>query len=372
MDGSLSLDFNFLQMKKLRIHSDEKSSDYAKEMNELQTNLNNTRELFNNLYINEQTAKIISKVMKIFDPFNTFKYDTNKIHKGQIVNNSWLKLWEILSTFKLISHISKDETFITLDVSNKPGASISALNHYVKTMTGIKSHIWIGMCSDKENNELYSKYESRWLESDLKLNDIDEVVNKCSKISDKVCLAIFDYSLELLDYNKQEINYIPYLMGQLYILSQTLNLGGNSVIKIYTLFEKETQSILIMLSKVFKEVFLYHPYASKGTNSETHIVCINFQGIDLAMVENIKKRAINEEPSSYMRCFHEYCKNIYVGQISSLSQSLEIYKKMQSNEELLKTLKIDAKNITKSYVQAWASMFPVKTLKCKDKLRIKD
>src|SRR5208282_4704225 len=56
------------------------------------------------------------------------------------ISQAWLKMYEVLTNFDLISKDGK--TFKSFHLCEAPGNFISAINHYIKTNTTIKDFDW--------------------------------------------------------------------------------------------------------------------------------------------------------------------------------------------------------------------------------------
>lgn len=56
-----------------------------------------------------------------------------------------------------------------------------------------------------------------------------------------------------------------------------LRAGGNFVIKMFTLFEACSVSVMYMLNCIFQRVHIYKPATSKRGNSEVYVICLDYQ-----------------------------------------------------------------------------------------------
>lgn len=59
---------------------------------------------------------------------------------------------------------------------------------------------------------------------------------------------------------------------------ELLEPGGTFVLKIFTIFEHQTISLLYLLNCIFKSVTVFKPCTSKSGNSEVYIICLRYKG----------------------------------------------------------------------------------------------
>jgi 23S rRNA U2552 (ribose-2'-O)-methylase RlmE/FtsJ len=86
----------------------------------------------------------------------------------------------------------------------------------------------------------------------------------------------FDFSM---DYSKQEVNAFPLILASFLIGLQSLQRGGMMVIKVFDIFTKATQDLLLGSSLCFKEFTIYKPATSRPCNSERYFIGKGFMGV---------------------------------------------------------------------------------------------
>ncbi|KAK3283926.1 hypothetical protein CYMTET_8399 [Cymbomonas tetramitiformis] len=92
------------------------------------------------------------------------------------------------------------------------------------------------------------------------------------------------------DFNRQEeLNAQPHL-GQDLAGLLTLTLGGNFVVKHYTLFEPFSYTLILVLGTLFEEFFLCKPVTSRPTNSECYLVGRGFLGLPPRIRDALQNR----------------------------------------------------------------------------------
>jgi len=344
-----------------------------------------TKSMLDKYYTSDIESKDFSQVLNLFDPFRTYKYRIAQSYRGQNVSNAWLKFWELICEFKLIPNSMPGESFISFDNAALPGSGILAINHYVKTSTSLKSHVWYACSLDEKEDALadsYSlvkNYPSRWLMNSGNNGDVTKLANLKSifnQLSDKIDLYTSDLGFDVSsDYNGQEDQHCHCNLGQILLGMYVLKKGGNLVVKMYTFFSTFTQSLLIYCSKVFEKFYITKPMSSRVTNSECYLVGIDFLGIpeDIQILET-RLDKFSLEPlipvqDFYNNIFLEAAQGIYGAQISSLLNVINLYDGISKNfEPSIKLLKTETRDMHNIITSKWVQLYPFKSLRQKDRL----
>lgn len=260
----------------------------------LKKNLEFTKSKFDTFGLSN---KKIERITSIYDPFKYEKHNlANKIN-GVNVTNAWLKCYEIICKYNIISTydgIQIKDKLIHFDNASLPGSFILAIHHYIKTKIPSMEYEWKASSLIRDNDalddsyNLYNNYPDNWI-MDLDNNgDItnmsvinDILVKFNNPSSEKVDLYTSDLGFGISeDYNKQEIKHIRANTAQIFISLNIMKCGANCIIKHYTYFESYTQSYLFVFSKLFKHCYIYKPVSSKKLNSEVYIIGIGFMQSD--------------------------------------------------------------------------------------------
>jgi hypothetical protein len=221
---------------------------------------------------------MFGQILNLFDPFRFFKYQLAQTCYGQNVNNAWFKLWELVWEFGLVPGSLAGESFVSFHNAGLPGHWILALNHYVKTATNLKSHVWFGLApSEAEDTfKLRERYPGHWLPAEP--GDVDElsyVRAARDRFTERVHLYTSDQGLDAAEYEGQEAKHARLNVGQILLGLYTLRPGGHMVVRLYTFFEPLTQSVIAFCAGLFREVHIAKPLASKIINSECYLVALD-------------------------------------------------------------------------------------------------
>lgn len=313
-------------------------------------------------YRKENTREEFKKVMSLFDPYRSIKYVISRDFRAQAVTNSWTKMWEILSYFDLVPQSMRNESYITFETSDVLGGSFQALHHYVKTNTFIKSHVW-SLNAPESSRDVFGfqqHYESRT--SRCGLENVREAL--LQQGLDKVHLFVADRGVENSDYNKLEEVHFPQLLKEVELAFLCLEKGGSAIFKAYTMFKDETIGVVSSLCEMFEKVFVYKPRTSKITMSECYLVGINYKGkigddnltAKVSIPASVVLGGIQADSINRARCLYEEISNEGKG----------------GDEKFWKGLRSVYKPKIAKLQTEWFRKFPIKSLRPKDKLKIKD
>lgn len=381
-------------------------SEYQK-LKKIAVKLEETKDKLDKYYTDSNQAKNFNKVLRCFDHFREDKYKISKDSNGQMVTNSWLKFWELISEFKLIpkkkkisqevqsfDDIQEESEFTVLCNSNTPGADLLAINHYIHTKSNFKEYNWTVLLGKNVDTEykLLKNYQ------DNHILNIDVTDKKCQdllreRLHRNVDLYTSDIGVELSqDYNKQEDLHCKDNLGQIVTGLLTLKYGGSMIFKQYTFFSDFSISLIYILTFLFTNVYICKPDTSKKTNSETYIVCTNFIEQDNKLLENylldrldnfnnsslINMTSISED---FLEEIVRASDKIFTLQMKYLESAISHYEKAYSDDNVCtkqkgniftEKYKVEITTLTgeKQILQDWNINHKVKKLNDKKKLNI--
>jgi len=273
------------------------------------------------------------------DYINNKELTNNKFDKLPIkINNSFLKLWEILDTFKLISHNASK--FKVLHLCEAPGQMIVCTRYWVeqnceKLSANMNNYDWMANSLNPYNYDTRTKYSKKfgnvfsdnyglikdnydkWLWGSDNTGDITNVNNiksimntvkkqwleENSSNSNKLDLIISDGSISLnmnsLYIQKLDLAQLLTVMScssidgnccvKHYIPYKNINDVGNSSDSIHTTVESSSFFIgyLYMYYSVFDSISLYKPNTSNPNNGEFYVIGKGFKGIEEEHLKNL-------------------------------------------------------------------------------------
>lgn len=239
-----------------------------------------------------------------------------------------------------------------------PGAFVAALNHYLKSNYSESKFKWCattlnpyyeGNSFDNAvlDDRLMSRTFDNWefgedFTGDITIQrNVENLVQRCRKMG-KVCEAILtharpffiktdlggkeplspfprrhpslikeskhfqislvtaDGSVDCMEFPHDQENKVHYLhFAEVVAALQILDMGGTFVLKMFTLFELTTVSLLYFLNLVFDKVDVFKPATSKQGNSEVYVICSGYQRIYKNLnylLEMSNRRGRNDTP----------------------------------------------------------------------------
>ncbi|KAL5287402.1 CMTR2.2 family protein [Megaselia abdita] len=175
--------------------------------------------------------------------------------------------------------------------------------------------------------------------------NINEISKECLKLG-SIDLVTADGSIdctEIPDIQEEVVFSLNFaeICAALNILSE----GGSFVLKVFTLFEACTVSVMYFLNCVFEEVSVFKPATSSCGNSEVYVICINFQrnaehfeSVFQRFLENVDNGDVtpifpeNSIPRGYL-FEHEICCRLFMGyQISIIKNNIASYENSSNFE----------------------------------------
>jgi len=314
---------------------------------EIHNKLNETKTLLDSI-----PSEIYRKISSYKDMYNTLRQKLRNRFNVQIVTNATLKMYEILEKFNFISQSTG--SFTVFCNAELPGGFIIAINHYIKTKYPNIDFHWLANSYISSNalDDIYGIYKnnrSNWLMDRDMNGDITNISNLL-KIKSKV-KALYPLGINLYtsdiginvssDYNSQEqqlllLNYCQVLCGLM-----VLKIEGHMVTKQFTYFTSFNTSLLILLSNIFKKVYITKPATSRPFNSEIYIVCKYYKGMSDKMSNYLLSRisTVNSKIPLVLYQNPVYLRSIadiiYNRQIDEIQNMVDIYKNHSDFDKLV-------------------------------------
>ncbi|XP_050394138.1 cap-specific mRNA (nucleoside-2'-O-)-methyltransferase 2 [Patella vulgata] len=212
----------------------------------------------------------------------------------ELCTQAWCKFYEILSQFPIVpEEILKG--FTSVHLCEAPGAFISALNHFLYCK-GVKAKWkWLATTLSpyyEGNSHGQMIDDDRFIRETLdkwyfgedgsgNLMDsviIDGLVTKATEHGD-VNLVTADGSINCQDSpSEQELLVSELHYYETLAALKLLCKGGCFVIKVFTMFEEASITLMYILNCCFNQVDVIKPCTSKPGNSEVYVVCQDFIG----------------------------------------------------------------------------------------------
>jgi hypothetical protein len=258
---------------------------------------------------------ILPKNNNIFDinPKDTYNNEDN-IFISYSVFNYYNKI------MNEINNIIHDETNISVKNSIE---LIKLVNPYEFIFTKVpdskfcvsklnnKTYLFYDLLEIISNLEIFENFKNENIQSLIITNNYNDIISCLEMIRENFIdennyfTEINDINLSLIDNKKFNFlffetknshlkEYIISFIESVMIILKVQKNGGNSIIKINTIFHKQIVDILYFLSSLFEKVYIFKPNTSNVTTFEKYIICKNFKIND----NKLKNYKIN-----YLRIF---------------------------------------------------------------------
>ncbi|XP_039480618.1 cap-specific mRNA (nucleoside-2'-O-)-methyltransferase 2 [Drosophila santomea] len=228
------------------------------------------------------------------DPSGEVSWRLKNDTKAEFVTVAWCKLFECLHRYPLVTK----PTVNSLHLCEAPGAFIASLNHYLHSKYHKDEIKWRWRSTTLnpyyEGNALNQMISDdrfifhtldNWLfHKDLTGNlldvaNIDHLVKRCEEeFQGQVDLVTADGSIDCAAQpDCQEEIVVRLFFAEVLSALRVLSSGGSFLVKMFTLFEACSVSLLYTLNCIFEEVHIFKPATSKRGNSEVYVICLNYQ-----------------------------------------------------------------------------------------------
>ncbi|XP_030557827.1 cap-specific mRNA (nucleoside-2'-O-)-methyltransferase 2 [Drosophila novamexicana] len=258
-------------------------------LQELKEQLNRIKSKLNNYGVQEWSTHTNRR-----DPSGEISWRLKNETKAEFVTVAWCKIFECMHRFPLVTQPELN----SLHLCEAPGAFVAALNHYLHSVYKQDEIKWRWRSTTLnpyyEGNALNEMITDdrfifhtldNWLfHKDftgnlLNVANIEHMTERCAKdFPAGVQLITADGSIDCSAQPDCQEEIVAHLLfAEILSALSILSTGGNFVIKMFTLFEACSVSVMYMLNCVFQRVHIYKPATSKRGNSEVYVICLNYQ-----------------------------------------------------------------------------------------------
>jgi 23S rRNA U2552 (ribose-2'-O)-methylase RlmE/FtsJ len=293
----------------------------------------------------------------------------------QPLSRSYFKMIEILHHIKFWDNLP-DTPFISAHVCEGPGGFIQAVVErliqlkkqtkgiYAMTLKPTKSHIpgW------RRSSHFLKKYNQVHLEYGA--DDTGNILIPGNQEAFRIRAAGahlftadggFDFSV---NYTNQEQMAFPLLLASFTMGLQTLSQGGTMIIKLFDIYGKATQDLLLGSALFFDKFTLYKPATSRPCNSERYFIGTGYHGSAKAelFIRHLQEAYVKHEQAPLTHLF----KNPWpVEIIAAIEEQIKWQENLQIRT-ITETLNLQKDSIYDNILQGiqlsreWCELFDVK------------
>jgi len=319
-----------------------KAVSFTDKPNNLEAELNKTKNLMNNL--NLESFK------RTFDSYANLKYEirdklvlTNGLYEIPnlikcipSVTNAWIKYFEMYSKLNLFINFRGTTEYSAFFNAELPGSSLVAFLTYwsetTKDKNGIRPLSWYGssILSGLQDTYKIREYnKSHWLmgkNNDGDCTNLEVLKDFESKL--KVDFYSHDAGINVdNDFNSQEELNSKIHLGCAMAGFMTMKIGAISIFKQYTAFLGVTQSLMKIYSELYESFFICKPLSSRPLNSEIYLIGVGFKGYSPKIRSLLEERLLNFN-TNFIPGYETYIdlSILLKQQITSIKNLVELYK----------------------------------------------
>ena len=263
-----------------------------------------------------------------------------KISQKFKVRNGWIsraayKMWEILTLFQLTDEKS---SMNMIHLAEAPGSFVQALLAY-RSMTSKKEsgdRHYVVSIKDSSRNvpslDKLSKTLSTAQKKKVKLHKFTstdkgdltnlQTLNNIVKNNKKAHLITADGGLNWSNENFQEQEAYRLIFGEIISAIMNQEKGGHFVIKFFETFTSVSIKLIEILSKFYKNIFVFKPLTSRTSNSEKYIICESFVMSDDKIIKKHASKlmklleTLNQEEVDNNLYLHDFCSEYEIPKVT--------------------------------------------------------
>jgi cap2 methyltransferase len=322
------------------------------EMNSLKVKLNEAKTSLEKDF----DEKIYYQVIKQLDRVDFLRSFIEKKFGAKHVTKAWMKMYEILSHFKLLP---RDGTVTTLHLCEAPGCFIQAFDFYIQHRKLTVYYNWKAQTLTRDEGltdqyGLIRNHADRWIKShdDGDISSVKNILLYQKLVRADIVTSDVGLPVEKMKYRGESgYNHQEELLSKLHLAQvtaglHTLKAGGSLIVKTFTFFEAMSISILYLLTQCFSHVNVTKPVASRPGNSEIYLVCIGYKPVSENILKYLRKRLNSElEPEAFLfeipKTFISHCidlqRLLVETQIQALNYTVMSYQKYRHDKTALKS-----------------------------------
>lgn len=273
----------------------------------------------------------VKKMIHEYEYIYTSSLLNKNVSNVKPISRSYYKLSEILYDNNMIDTNSKVITCL----GEAPGGFIQAFyeKYTIQQLYGItllskNTNIpkWNYQLKNKKNISFLKGYHS---DGDLyKIKNLLSFIKEIGRNSCDIITADggFDYSD---DYSNQEESSLRLIYSEIFMALNIQKKGGIFICKIFDIFSKYTINLIWILVQSYKDVKLYKPCMSRNSNSEKYIICSDYLGVNITIInemfQNINELELdNQIPNDFIKDISKVNEIFYNQQKDSIEEGIRL------------------------------------------------
>uniref|UniRef100_A0A182JZC2 Cap-specific mRNA (nucleoside-2'-O-)-methyltransferase 2 n=1 Tax=Anopheles christyi TaxID=43041 RepID=A0A182JZC2_9DIPT len=216
--------------------------------------------------------------------------------KAEFVTQAFAKLYECVSAYELID--PQQHELYSVHLCEAPGAFVTGLNHFIRLHCAPRTKwSWFactlnpyyeGNCPGNmiPDDRFILHTLNSWCfgadgTGDIMVRENRDAIIKRGQRFPMVHLVTADGSIDCLNVPEEQEERVARLhLAETVLALGLLSRGQHFVLKMFTLFEHSSVSLLFLLNHSFNELHVFKPCTSKPGNSEVYIVAKHYRQPD--------------------------------------------------------------------------------------------
>lgn len=377
----------------------ENSAYDLPDFEKIKSELNATKSKIDDFHLNKETADRYYNFSNKIRITNQLRQFINSKCNGQHVTRAWIKFYEIHAHYETIPRdIRQLKVFFNAEL---PGASICALNHYMKTMRPRTEFNWkassyadVKDLARQNSREylgdhycIYEKNPSNWMMNEnnngdmTKLDNLLDIEKRLGSAS--ADLYTHDAGVGLDDttnFNIQERVNAHIHLGCALMGFMTLKKGGVFIAKQYTFFESFSVSLLLIYASMFDNFYITKPMTSGQSNSEIYLIGKGFRGFPdayrIPLLAKLKNFDFTPVVSSKVLLAHpayndllSISRDIFQQQIAFINTSINLFEKIIHDSNKENEILREYRNMGIQFSKDWTRKYTIKKINANDYIK---
>uniref|UniRef100_A0A182IL64 Cap-specific mRNA (nucleoside-2'-O-)-methyltransferase 2 n=1 Tax=Anopheles atroparvus TaxID=41427 RepID=A0A182IL64_ANOAO len=213
--------------------------------------------------------------------------------RAEFVTQAFAKLYECVSAYELVE--TELDQLYSVHLCEAPGAFVTGLNHYIRLTCRPKTRwSWFactlnpyyeGNCHGNmiPDDRFIRHTLDSWCfgvdgTGDIMVRENRDAIIERSKQWPAVHLVTADGSIDCLNVPEEQEERVAMLhAAEATLALSILAPGGHFILKMFTLFEHSSVSLLFLLNHCFDELHVFKPCTSKPGNSEVYLIAKRYR-----------------------------------------------------------------------------------------------
>ena len=354
-------------------HTSPPLLDINLNINKILSGLVNSYKDMITVHYNNRTWDKYKKVSNEYEYIYSSPSSESNVSSYYPISRSFFKLWEIIHDFNHSIFKECTDPLKCLFLAEGPGGFVEAFQKFRTDYHNQTHDELVGMTLKSDANRSVPDWKFK---SKLRVfYGADGTGNLYHKPNLESLKATFGgHSFHIItadggfdfssDFNNQEVMCFRLLIAESLAALYTQREGGTFILKIFDIFHEKTLRLIILLQKVYKQIYIIKPITSRPANSEKYLVCTGFHQDKATQLQHVLEKCLeNEEKAADILKTHipmstkiiqdiiYYNTYFVLRQVHSIQKTLKLIQDQVDTTEFL--------NANKRKCQDWCNKYKI-------------